>query len=186
MTEQERIAASKAIARVLRHRPDAAGVQLDSHGWCSIDLLLAGLASRGVELSRGQLEEIVRTNDKQRFTLSPDGAQIRAAQGHSVTGVDVQFREKIPPSRLFHGTVAANLAEIERKGLLPMHRHHVHLSRDISTASAVGARRGVAIVLEVDSHRMHQDGKRFLLSENGVWLVDAVPAKYLRRLSESR
>lgn len=183
MNEQELIAASKAISRVLRHRPGAAGVALDAHGWCSVDALLEGLASNGVVISREQLAEIVRTSDKQRFALSADGSSIRANQGHSVGGVDLQLREKTPPSRLFHGTVATSLPAIEKKGLLPMNRHHVHLSPDIATATAVGGRRGAPVILEVDAHRMHRDGVRFQLSENGVWLVDAVPAKYLRRVS---
>jgi putative RNA 2'-phosphotransferase len=183
MSEQDLVAASKAISRVLRHRPDAAGVELDAHGWCSVDVLLDGLARSGVTLSREQLEEIVRTSDKQRFALSEDGSAIRANQGHSVSGVNLQLREKTPPSRLFHGTVATNLPAIEKKGLLPMKRHHVHLSPDVATATAVGGRRGVPVILEVDSHRMHHDGIRFFVSENGVWLVDAVPAKYLRKVA---
>lgn len=181
MTEQDLIVASKAISRVLRHRPDAVDVALDAHGWCSVDALLNGLAKSGVVLSREQLNEIVRTSDKQRFALSEDGSAIRANQGHSVGGVNLQLREKTPPSRLFHGTVATNLPAIEKKGLQPMNRHHVHLSPDVATATAVGGRRGTPVILEVDAHRMHRDGVKFQVSENGVWLVDAVPAKYLRR-----
>lgn len=183
MNEIDLIAASKAISRVLRHRPGAAGVALDAHGWCPVAELLAGLARGGVALSREQLEEIVQTSDKQRFALSDDGLCIRANQGHSVGGVNLQLREKTPPSRLFHGTVATNLPGIEKKGLLPMNRHHVHLSPDVATAAAVGSRRGVPVILEVDAHHMHRDGVKFQVSENGVWLVGAVPPKYVRRVS---
>lgn len=170
---------SKAISRVLRHRPDSAGVVLDGHGWCRIDELLAGLALRGVAISRAELNIIVRTNNKQRFALSADGQFIRASQGHSVSGVDLQLRAKTPPSRLFHGTLDANVASIARRGLLPMRRNHVHLSQDVETASVVGARRGVPVVFEVDAHRMHADGCKFWLSENKVWLVECVASKYL-------
>lgn len=180
--ERDLVVVSKAVSRILRHRPSAAGVTLDNHGWCSVDSLLAGLARRGTFITRAQLLEMVRTNDKQRFALSEDGSAIRANQGHSVGGVELQLREKTPPPRLFHGTVATSLTDIERKGLAPMRRHHVHLSTDVSTALAVGARRGAPVVLEVDAHRMHRDGIRFFVSENGVWLVDSVPAKYLRRV----
>ena len=172
---------SKAISRVLRHRPDAAGVTLDRHGWCRVDALLAGLAQRGMVISRSALDEIVRTSDKQRFAVSADGQSIRANQGHSVGGVDLQLRQQVPPSRLFHGTVEANAASIERRGLLPMRRHHVHLSPDVETASAVGSRRGKPVVFEVDAHRMHVDGARFWLSENNVWLVEVVACRYLAR-----
>lgn len=173
---------SKAVSRVLRHRPDAAGVTLDKDGWCRVDELLAGLANAGTVVTAEQLLEIVRTNDKQRFALSEDGHYIRANQGHSVQGVTLRLPQRTPPSRLFHGTVATSLASITKKGLLPMRRHHVHLSPDVATATTVGARRGVAVILEIDSGSMHRAGHKFMQSENGVWLVDAVPPRYIRML----
>jgi putative RNA 2'-phosphotransferase len=179
VTEHDLTMLSKAIARVLRHRPDAAGVRLDKQGWCRIDELLEGLARAGTLITRAQLDDIVRTSDKQRFTVSPDGQLIRAAQGHSVPGVELQLRQKTPPDVLYHGTVAAALAAVRRKGLLPMRRHHVHLSADVAAATAVGERRGTPVVLEVDAHRMLVDGHRFWVSDNGVWLAPSVPPKYL-------
>lgn len=172
---------SKSVARILRHRPDAAGVSLDRHGWCEVDDLLQGLARMGTPVTRDQLEQIVRENDKRRYVL--EGSRIRAAQGHSVSGVEPVLRPKRPPSRLFHGTVVANLQSIDRKGLLPMARHHVHLSPDEATARAVGGRRGAPVVLVVDAARMERDGHRFLVSDNGVWLTEAVPPKYLSRVT---
>jgi len=85
----------------------------------------------------------------------------------------------MPPSRLFHGTIASNLESIGKTGLLPLNRHHVHLSPDEATAQTVGKRRGIAVVLVVDSARMSRDGHKFFVSANDVWLVAAVPAKYL-------
>jgi len=174
------VALSKQLSRILRHRPDAAGVRLDSHGWCNIDDLLQGLAEQGIPATREAIEQVVRENDKQRFVL--EGDRIRAAQGHSATGVSPLVREKKPPSRLFHGTTAENLPSIERKGLTPMRRHHVHLSIDERTAQSVGGRRGPPVVLVVDAARMSRDGHKFYVSENEVWLTDVVPAKYLIRL----
>lgn len=173
---------SKAVSRVLRHRPDAAGVTLDRDGWCRVDELLAGLAQAGTAMTEEQLREIVRTSDKQRFALSDDGHSIRANQGHSVRGVTLRLPQKTPPSRLFHGTVASSLASIVKKGLQPMKRHHVHLSPDVATATAVGTRRGAPVILEIDAGSMHRAGHRFMLSANGVWLVDAVPPQYIRTM----
>ena len=173
---------SKAVSRVLRHRPDAAGITLDKDGWCPVDELLAGLAQAGTAVTEEQLREIVRTSDKQRFALSDDRRSIRANQGHSVRGVNLRLPSKTPPSRLYHGTVAANLAPIASQGLLAMRRHHVHLSPDVATATAVGARRGAPVVLEIDAAAMHSAGHRFMLSANGVWLVDAVPPRYIRAM----
>lgn len=170
---------SKSIARILRHRPDAAGVRLDKHGWCDVNELLEGLARIGTPVTWEQLERVVLENDKQRFVL--EGNRIRAAQGHSASNVEPLLREKKPPSRLFHGTVAIAMPSIDRQGLRPMNRHHVHLSPDEATASAVGRRRGVPIVLVVDTARMEHDGYKFFVSDNGVWLTASVPSKYLSR-----
>lgn len=176
------VALSKSVSRILRHRPYAAGVKLDQHGWCDVDDLLQGLARVGSPATREQLEQVVRDNDKQRFVL--EGNRIRAAQGHSTPGVEPLLRSKKPPSRLFHGTVAANLPSIDRKGLLPMRRHHVHLSIDEASALAVGGRRGVPVILVVDAARMEREGYKFFVSDNGVWLTDCVPSMYLSRLSD--
>jgi len=173
------VSLSKVIARALRHRPDAAGIRLDKRGWCRVDELLEGLARAGTSVTREELDEIVRTNDKKRFALSKDGALIRASQGHSVHGVELGLRPKKPPSVLFHGTMQSSLPSIERKGLLPMRRHHVHLSVDLPTARAVGERRGPSVVLGVEAGRMQADGYSFWVSENGIWLVLAVPPMYL-------
>jgi putative RNA 2'-phosphotransferase len=123
------------------------------------------------------LELVVLESGKKRFVL--EGNRIRAAQGHSVAGVTPVLRSKRPPSRLFHGTIAAHLDGILRKGLLPMRRHHVHLSADEATATTVGGRRGAPVVLTIDAARMERDGYQFYVSDNGVWLTDVVPAKYL-------
>ena len=59
---------SKFIALVLRHQPEAAGITLDGHGWAQVDELIAGV-SRRMPLTREMLEEIVRTDNKQRYSL---------------------------------------------------------------------------------------------------------------------
>ena len=63
-----------------------------------------------------------------------------------------------------------------------MNRQHVHLSRETTTASAVGSRHGPAVVLSVDAVRMHADGFQFFCSENNVWLTDHVPHDYISGL----
>ena len=63
-----------------------------------------------------------------------------------------------------------------------MRRHHVHLSTAIPTAQKVGSRHGKPVVLAVDAAGMHRGGAEFYRSANGVWLVEAVPPAYLRRL----
>ena len=92
-------ARSKLLSLVLRHAPERAGVTLDPQGWVEVEALLAGLAARGEGMSRAELEAIVRDSDKKRFTLSPDGERIRAAQGHSV-GVELGLPDLAPPENV--------------------------------------------------------------------------------------
>jgi putative RNA 2'-phosphotransferase len=170
---------SKRLSYVLRHRPDSIGLVLDEAGWVGVDELLAALARDGLDLPRAELDAIVAASDKQRFALSPDGTRIRAQQGHSVT-VELGHAEATPPPTLHHGTVARFLASIREHGLVKGARHHVHLSATVEAAAQVGARRGRAIVLEVDAAAMHGDGHRFWVTPNEVWLTVTVPPRYLR------
>lgn len=171
---------SKYVSLVLRHDPAAGGVVLDAEGWTTVAELLAGATARGLAVSPAELAEVVRTSDKQRFALSPDGLRIRANQGHSVA-VDLGLAPAAPPATLFHGTVERFVAAILTEGLRRQARQHVHLSPDVETARRVGSRRGVPVVLRVDAARMHAQGFAFLRSENGVWLTDAVPAACIER-----
>src|SRR5690606_27329099 len=113
--------ASRFLSLVLRHDPAKAGVKLDPHGWVEVDTLLAGCRTAGVPLTPEVLREIVDTNDKKRFVLSPDGLRVRAQQGHSAH-VDLSLEPVPPPDRLFHGTVGRFLSAIHREGLRPMNR----------------------------------------------------------------
>ena len=46
-------------------------------------------------------------------------------------------------------------------------------------AVRVGQRHGKPVVLRVDAAAMHQAGQAFYLSDNQVWLTEAVPPQYL-------
>ncbi len=172
--------ASKFLSFVLRHEPEAIGLELDTNGWVALDLLIEKAATE-ISLSPDLIEEVVRTSDKKRFALSEDGARIRANQGHSVK-VDLQLTPKDPPEVLYHGTATRFLESILADGLRPGQRHHVHLSAERATALAVGKRHGKPVVLQIASAEMRARGFLFFLSENGVWLTDRVPPAYLSRL----
>jgi putative RNA 2'-phosphotransferase len=58
----------------------------------------------------------------------------------------------------------------------------VHLSKDVETATKVGARRGKPVILTVDAGGTHRDGHERLLSANRVWLTDSVPRIYVSRI----
>lgn len=169
---------SKFLALVLRHDPGRIGLALDAEGWADVEVLLAAAAAAGVPISRVELDEVVRTSAKQRFTLDSAASRIRANQGHSLQ-VDLGLAPVQPPTQLFHGTSHAMRKAILAEGLRPMSRRHVHLSTDRETALAVGRRHGPAVILVVDSHTMFVDGHQFYRSVNGVWLTDHVPPGYL-------
>ena len=162
----------------LRHSPGRFDLVPDKGGWVAVDALLAAM-----HIDRSELDAIVAGNDKQRFAIArgPHGQErIRASQGHSIP-VDLGLTPQSPPPHLYHGTTAAALGSIRATGLNRGGRHHVHLSPDVETARRVGARRaGTAVVLTIDAAAMAHDGYDFYRSANGVWLTDAVPARYLQ------
>lgn len=169
---------SRFISRVLRHAPEDAGLTLGAGGWVSVADLLRGMRAAGHRVRRDDLIRIVEENDKRRFTFSPDGRSIRAAQGHSVE-VDLGLVPVRPPDILFHGTATRSLDGIFRDGIRPVRRQSVHLSADEATAMTVGARHGSPVVLAVAAGGMFLDGHEFMVADNGVWLTDHIPPKSL-------
>lgn len=167
---------SKYLSLILRHDPASAGITLDTAGWVSVEALLKAAESQGID--RTVLDVLVNDNNKKRFEFSPDGTQIRACQGHSVE-VELGYEEKTPPDVLWHGSYREAWSSISVKGLLPMARHHVHLSVDAPTACVVARRRKDPILLEIDAKAMHLNGSKFFLSANGVWLTDHVAPKHI-------
>lgn len=170
---------SKYMSLILRHKPETIGISLDEHGWANVEELIAGIA-RNNEFNMDILEEIVRTDEKQRYSFNEDKTQIRANQGHSIP-VDVELEEQVPPDILWHGTGEKYVSSIDKEGLIPKSRLYVHLSKDKETAVKVGSRHGNPVMYKIHAKRMYEDGYKFYLSVNGVWLTKEVPVKYLQR-----
>jgi putative RNA 2'-phosphotransferase len=169
---------SKFLSFVLRHRPDSIGLALDPHGWANIDDLMGMGNAAGTRFGREDLLHVVETSDKKRFSVSPDGLRIRAAQGHSAS-VELGLLPQEPPEVLYHGTATRFFESILSEGLKPQDRRHVHLSLDEATAHRVGKRHGKPVILRVEALRMHTKGFTFYLADNGVWLTDRVPPEFL-------
>ncbi len=176
---------SKFISKILRHHPEIVGITLDEHGWADVDELIEGINNTGRHnLTPELLDLIVAIDEKQRYSYSEDKRLIRANQGHSIP-VDVELPVMTPPDVLYHGTASGYVASIEEKGLLPMGRLYVHLSKDTKTASSVGKRHrkdGQLVILKINCKQMVKDGYPFYLSVNEVWLTKEVPVKYLEQL----
>lgn len=176
MTEQHKKKISKFLSLILRHQPEKIGLALDENGWAMITDILN---KSKVRCTFEELVEVVTTNDKQRFALNDNQTKIRANQGHSIRTIDLDLKSQIPPTFLYHGTVAKFIPEIKLQGLKKMSRQHVHLSMDRDTANKVGSRRGKPIILSVRALDMHNKGHRFYKSENGVWLTDKVAPEFI-------
>lgn len=172
------VRASRFLSLILRHKPEVAGLELDESGWCGVEALLKGCASRGHRISREELDAIVAENDKKRFEFSNDGKRIRARQGHSIE-IDLKYEPKSPPEILYHGTATRFLDPIQKMGLIKGSRQHVHLSILSGTALEVGERHGKPVAIPVRAGEMHRAGILFYLTPNEVWLVDSVPPHYL-------
>jgi len=171
---------SKYMSLILRHKPEVIGITLDEHGWANVDELIAGIAKTH-RFDMDILEEIVRTDEKQRYSFNEDKTLIRANQGHSIP-VDVEPDEAAPPEELWHGSATKYEASIDTQGLIPKSRLFVHLSKDRETAINVGQRHGKPVLYIVNAGKMYREGYKFYLSKNGVWLTKEVPVRHLRKV----
>ncbi len=170
---------SRFMSLILRHKPEKIGISLDEHGWANVDEFIAGIAKTH-EFNMDILEEIVRTDNKQRYSFNEDKTLIRANQGHSIP-VDVELDEVEPPEELWHGTGEKYVASIDKQGLIPKNRLYVHLSKDKDTAFNVGKRHGKPVLYIIKAGEMYRDGYKFFLSKNGVWLTKEAPVQYLEK-----
>lgn len=180
MNEKEIKNISKFLSLILRHSPETIHLKLDENGWADVEELITKSNKNRKSLDFETLQYVVETNDKKRFTFNEDLTKIRANQGHSIT-IDLELQPQTPPDELYHGTVAKFMDAILKDGLQKMSRQHVHLSKDKETAIKVGSRRGAPQILKINANQMIKDGYVFYCSENGVWLTDEVPPKYIQR-----
>ena len=59
---------SKFISLILRHRPEAAGITLDEHGWADVQELIRGINAAGRYRLDEKLQEVIgRTEEKERY-----------------------------------------------------------------------------------------------------------------------
>lgn len=163
---------SKKLAYYLRHNPE--GMKMSDSGWVRVSDIL-----KKMNISRKLLETVVENDDKQRYSFSFCNRFIRANQGHSLK-VNIKFKEVIPPDFLYHGTSSKFLESIFEKGLLPMNRNYVHLSKDRATAITVGKRRTEnPVILKINCKKMVKLKYNFYLSENNVYLTKEIPSKFI-------
>lgn len=166
---------SKYLSYLLRHNPEAANLHMNDQGFVLVDELIAN-----THVTREELEEIVREDNKQRYSIVDN--MIRANQGHSIP-VKIDFKPYTNTKPLYHGTSKEAFELIKSSGaILPMSRQFVHLSKDKETAKKVGKRhshKDEPVILKINTRQMLQDGLKLYESENGVVLAEKVEIKYI-------
>ena len=183
LSEKQITHLSKFLSLVLRHQPETIGIELDQNGWTDVDTLIKKSGSCGIKLDQETLKHIVATNSKKRFAFNDTFDRIRASQGHSIE-IELGYTSQKPPEILYHGTGEKSVQSILDTGLEKRNRQQVHLSADVETAIKVGQRHGKPFVFKVLAEQMYNDKFEFFISDNGVWLTDNVPAKYLKQTDE--
>jgi putative RNA 2'-phosphotransferase len=176
----ELVELSKAVARVLRHRPWAYEIELDEAGWTPVEDLREALgrsSSRWHDIQTADLEEMIARSSKRRYEIS--GARIRALYGHSLPG-RIAVTPAVPPATLFHGTSVTAAVAILAGGLVPMRRQYVHLSVEVEMARQVGRRKGPEpVILTVAAGDASAAGVVFYHGNEMVWLADRVPPEFI-------
>ncbi len=110
LSQKQLVQLSRAVSRVLRHKPWLSELELNEEGWVRIGELLKGLQSDRQEwaaLTEHDLARMDSVSTKRRFELHEE--RIRALYGHSVAG-KLEKTASVPPDVLFHGTSPTNIA----------------------------------------------------------------------------
>ena len=173
---------SKYLCLLLRHQPEKAELDMDGHGWVSVEQLISGVNRfSDYDLDTALLEKIVSEDKKGRYRFNEGHTKIKCCQGHSVPWVEPELTWCEPPEFLYHGTTTTALEAIEASGAIKkMKRHAVHTQADISKAWQSAERwHKTPVVLKISAAEMFRDGYRFGVTENQVWCIEKIPVKYI-------
>ncbi len=170
------------LSFLLRHHPEEANLDMDTHGWVSVDQLIRNIHARErYQLDLATLQQIVAEDRKGRYRFSEDGTRIKACQGHSIPWVTPTLIAMQPPQYLYHGTTTAALEKIKSSGSInKMARHAVHMQADPKKAWQSATRwKQHPVILKIDAAKMAEDGYIFGVTENEVWCTETVPTTYI-------
>lgn len=173
---------SKEISYALRHAPWEYKLEMNEEGWVPVEQLLDALhrTEKWSSICEADLNEMIEKSEKKRHELA--GGKIRAFYGHSMP-IKILKEDKMPPNVLYHGTARRFVESISKNGLLPQSRQYVHLSQDIETAEKVGKRHDdKPCILIIDAKTAWNDGIKFYFGNEKVWLADAIPSRYIRKM----
>jgi hypothetical protein len=110
---------SKYLCLLLRHQPEKAELDMDEHGWVSVEQLINGVNGHSnYKLDRELLEQIVAEDNKGRYRYDEKHEKIKCCQEHSVPWVEPELEYCEPPEFLYHGTTTKALGAIEESGAI--------------------------------------------------------------------
>ena len=179
---------SRYLSYLLRHNPSELDLPMDEHGRVPVDALIQAINTKSerFQITREELEYIVKNDEKGRFRIDGE-AKIKASQGHSIA-VNLELKEALPPDTLYHGsTLEAYHLIISDNRIRKMNRHGVHLTDNPKTAWQRACRwhGKTPVILKIRSGEMLQDGHKFFITDNNVWIVDCVPADYIEEVLDT-
>jgi putative RNA 2'-phosphotransferase len=186
MNDRELDHLGRVMTGVLRHFPEKYGLALDAHGWIPIPQLVKSISTqhRGYHWLRAHhLVAIAQSDPKGRYEVRDDA--IRATYGHTVE-IDLDLPTENIPDELFFPVTPDEAAIVLEVGLKPTDRRKVHLSRTAEDARAAGAvRTPEPVILAIDARSARRGGIVIMQAGKTVFLVDQVPASFLRRHGEA-
>jgi 2'-phosphotransferase len=179
MNEKLRTILSKRLSYMLRHDVN---INRDGGGWVDVTNI------KDYELLE-HLDEIVETNEKNRFEYDAVNRRIRARQGHSVP--NIQEEQLLTPQSIdadgkiggfthaVHSTFLSSVPKIRSSGgLSKMGRNHVHMMlaevddiKSLNKKQTIpGMRKGANAFIAIHLKQATTMGCKFYLSSNGVLL----------------
>lgn len=193
---QREIKISKNLTYLCRHGAVKAGLPIGRDGYIPLNDILTRNNFTGITLA--DIQQIVQTNDKQRFSLQerPDGWYIKANQGHSIEVPELDLtritRENVKDYPVVvHGTYHSPMKAIRRDGLSVMSRQHIHFAIGEPEKEGVisGMRSSAEVMIYIDLEKAVNDGVPFYISENKVILTPGIDGylhpKYFKAVLEA-
>ncbi|MGI0130996.1 MAG: RNA 2'-phosphotransferase [Thermoplasmata archaeon] len=186
MNDRELDHLGRILTGILRHFPDRYQLAIDSRGWVSLPQIVRAVSQKHPAyhwLRTVHLVAIAETDPKGRYEVRDD--QIRATYAHTLE-VELDLPTENIPDQLYYPVTEAEAAIVLEVGLKPSDRRKVHLSKTALDAHSAGSVRTPSpVLLEVDARRARADGIVIMQAGKTVFLVDRVPAEYLRRIDFS-
>jgi len=177
--EMDRI--GRTVTGILRHFPQNFGVDIDEHGFVSIEDMAQSIKrrKRGVNwLKEEHIIALCETDGKGRYEIK-DG-RIRTTYGHTI---DVNL-DDLPddniPEKLYYPAAEEEAPMLIERGIKPSDRGWVHLSGTKEKAMEAGLIRNESpVILAIDAKKAIEEGRSIKRAGKEVYLVKEVTSEYL-------